>query len=199
MFVALLVLNLCVRLLADDCSGDHREREGRCKKVWDLVQWQRGGLFSPGKRFTYSNCGYLRNVFLWIVKMLLNVWICWLVRNYLKIVKSISKIVQSSLKKTWTTSWIEAERFCNLHHFNVHRVVSQAPSVEVKLAWLNELRRILTNQQKLLRGLWSTKCVDFKLCQLSSPSLLLFSVFAGNKLDLFTFSKWHEVFWPMQD
>ncbi|XP_037833166.1 proto-oncogene DBL isoform X1 [Kryptolebias marmoratus] len=27
----------------------------------------------------------------------------------------------------------------------------QAPSVEVKMAWLNELRRILTNQQKLLR------------------------------------------------
>lgn len=32
-------------------------------------------------------------------------------------------------------------------------VVSQAPTVEVKMAWLNELRRILTNQQKLLRGL----------------------------------------------
>lgn len=31
-------------------------------------------------------------------------------------------------------------------------VVSQAPTVEVKMAWLNELRRILTNQQKLLRG-----------------------------------------------
>ncbi|XP_035267501.1 proto-oncogene DBL isoform X3 [Anguilla anguilla] len=29
--------------------------------------------------------------------------------------------------------------------------VVQAPSVEVKLAWLNEIRRILTNQQKLLR------------------------------------------------
>uniref|UniRef100_A0A3Q2QUW9 MCF.2 cell line derived transforming sequence n=1 Tax=Fundulus heteroclitus TaxID=8078 RepID=A0A3Q2QUW9_FUNHE len=29
--------------------------------------------------------------------------------------------------------------------------VVQAPSVEVKMAWLNELRRILTNQQKLLR------------------------------------------------
>ena len=29
----------------------------------------------------------------------------------------------------------------------------QAPTVEVKMAWLNELRRILTNQQKLLRGL----------------------------------------------
>uniref|UniRef100_A0A665WRE4 MCF.2 cell line derived transforming sequence a n=1 Tax=Echeneis naucrates TaxID=173247 RepID=A0A665WRE4_ECHNA len=32
--------------------------------------------------------------------------------------------------------------------------VVQAPTVEVKMAWLNELRRILTNQQKLLRGLW---------------------------------------------
>uniref|UniRef100_A0A8C3AU38 MCF.2 cell line derived transforming sequence n=1 Tax=Cyclopterus lumpus TaxID=8103 RepID=A0A8C3AU38_CYCLU len=31
--------------------------------------------------------------------------------------------------------------------------VVQAPTVEVKMAWLNELRRILTNQQKLLRGL----------------------------------------------
>lgn len=29
--------------------------------------------------------------------------------------------------------------------------VIQAPSVEVKMAWLNELRRILTNQQKLLK------------------------------------------------
>lgn len=31
-------------------------------------------------------------------------------------------------------------------------VIHQAPTVEVKVAWLNELRRILTNQQKLLRG-----------------------------------------------
>uniref|UniRef100_A0A8D3BKV6 MCF.2 cell line derived transforming sequence n=1 Tax=Scophthalmus maximus TaxID=52904 RepID=A0A8D3BKV6_SCOMX len=30
----------------------------------------------------------------------------------------------------------------------------QAPTVEVKMAWLNELRRILTNQQKMLRGLY---------------------------------------------
>ncbi|XP_062855893.1 proto-oncogene DBL [Trichomycterus rosablanca] len=30
--------------------------------------------------------------------------------------------------------------------------VVQAPTVEVKLAWLNEMRKILTNQQKLLRG-----------------------------------------------
>ncbi|CAL8356346.1 unnamed protein product [Merluccius merluccius] len=30
--------------------------------------------------------------------------------------------------------------------------VIQAPTVEVKMAWLNELRRILTNQQKLLKG-----------------------------------------------
>lgn len=29
--------------------------------------------------------------------------------------------------------------------------VVQAPTVEVKMAWLNELRRILTNQQKMLR------------------------------------------------
>lgn len=36
-------------------------------------------------------------------------------------------------------------------------VVSQAPTVEVKMAWLNELRRILTNQQKLLRGLRTTE------------------------------------------
>uniref|UniRef100_A0A8C7FP11 MCF.2 cell line derived transforming sequence n=1 Tax=Oncorhynchus kisutch TaxID=8019 RepID=A0A8C7FP11_ONCKI len=28
----------------------------------------------------------------------------------------------------------------------------QAPTVEVKMAWLNDLRRILTNQQKLLKG-----------------------------------------------
>uniref|UniRef100_A0A669E0Z6 MCF.2 cell line derived transforming sequence n=1 Tax=Oreochromis niloticus TaxID=8128 RepID=A0A669E0Z6_ORENI len=34
--------------------------------------------------------------------------------------------------------------------------VVQAPTVEVKMAWLNELRRILTNQQKLLRGLRAT-------------------------------------------
>nr|XP_043895416.1 proto-oncogene DBL isoform X2 [Solea senegalensis] len=32
--------------------------------------------------------------------------------------------------------------------------VVQAPTVEVKMAWLSELRRILTNQQKLLRGRW---------------------------------------------
>lgn len=31
--------------------------------------------------------------------------------------------------------------------------VCQAPTLEVKMAWLSELRRILTNQQKLLRGL----------------------------------------------
>uniref|UniRef100_A0A8D0DCC3 MCF.2 cell line derived transforming sequence n=1 Tax=Sander lucioperca TaxID=283035 RepID=A0A8D0DCC3_SANLU len=31
--------------------------------------------------------------------------------------------------------------------------VVQAPTLEVKMTWLNELRRILTNQQKLLRGL----------------------------------------------
>uniref|UniRef100_A0A8D0CKE4 MCF.2 cell line derived transforming sequence n=1 Tax=Scleropages formosus TaxID=113540 RepID=A0A8D0CKE4_SCLFO len=30
--------------------------------------------------------------------------------------------------------------------------VVQAPSVEVKLAWLNEIRRVLTNQQRLLTG-----------------------------------------------
>uniref|UniRef100_A0A8C4F9T8 MCF.2 cell line derived transforming sequence a n=1 Tax=Dicentrarchus labrax TaxID=13489 RepID=A0A8C4F9T8_DICLA len=35
--------------------------------------------------------------------------------------------------------------------------VVQAPTVEVKMAWLNELRRILTNQQKLLRGLRTTQ------------------------------------------
>lgn len=46
----------------------------------------------------------------------------------------------------------EAEIFYMALTCTVH-VVSQAPSVEVKLAWLNELRRILTNQQKLLRGL----------------------------------------------
>uniref|UniRef100_A0A6Q2YDR6 MCF.2 cell line derived transforming sequence a n=1 Tax=Esox lucius TaxID=8010 RepID=A0A6Q2YDR6_ESOLU len=32
----------------------------------------------------------------------------------------------------------------------------QAPTVDVKMAWLNELRRILTNQQKLLKGLYVT-------------------------------------------
>lgn len=31
--------------------------------------------------------------------------------------------------------------------------VCQAPTVEVKMTWLHELRRILTDQQKLLRGL----------------------------------------------
>uniref|UniRef100_A0A671URP1 MCF.2 cell line derived transforming sequence a n=1 Tax=Sparus aurata TaxID=8175 RepID=A0A671URP1_SPAAU len=34
--------------------------------------------------------------------------------------------------------------------------VVQAPTLEVKMAWLNELRRILTNQQKMLRGLRDT-------------------------------------------
>uniref|UniRef100_A0A8B9LLF1 MCF.2 cell line derived transforming sequence a n=1 Tax=Astyanax mexicanus TaxID=7994 RepID=A0A8B9LLF1_ASTMX len=34
--------------------------------------------------------------------------------------------------------------------------VVQAPSVEVKLAWLNEMRKILTNQQKILKGLFYT-------------------------------------------
>uniref|UniRef100_A0A4W6EFX7 MCF.2 cell line derived transforming sequence n=1 Tax=Lates calcarifer TaxID=8187 RepID=A0A4W6EFX7_LATCA len=35
--------------------------------------------------------------------------------------------------------------------------VVQAPTLEVKTAWLNELRRILTNQQKMLRESLSTK------------------------------------------
>uniref|UniRef100_H3AQ50 MCF.2 cell line derived transforming sequence b n=1 Tax=Latimeria chalumnae TaxID=7897 RepID=H3AQ50_LATCH len=30
--------------------------------------------------------------------------------------------------------------------------IVQAPTVDVKMAWLNEIRKILTNQQKLLRG-----------------------------------------------
>uniref|UniRef100_A0AAR2L6L3 MCF.2 cell line derived transforming sequence a n=1 Tax=Pygocentrus nattereri TaxID=42514 RepID=A0AAR2L6L3_PYGNA len=34
--------------------------------------------------------------------------------------------------------------------------VVQAPTVEVKLAWLNEMRKILTNQQKILKGLFYT-------------------------------------------
>uniref|UniRef100_A0A8C8DZ24 MCF.2 cell line derived transforming sequence a n=1 Tax=Oryzias sinensis TaxID=183150 RepID=A0A8C8DZ24_9TELE len=38
--------------------------------------------------------------------------------------------------------------------------VVQAPSVEVKMAWLNELRKILTHQQKLLRGLCKQKDVN---------------------------------------
>lgn len=43
--------------------------------------------------------------------------------------------------------WCELER--SLHVC----AVCQAPSVEVKMSWLHELRRILTDQQKLLRGL----------------------------------------------
>uniref|UniRef100_A0A3Q4AE34 Uncharacterized protein n=1 Tax=Mola mola TaxID=94237 RepID=A0A3Q4AE34_MOLML len=37
--------------------------------------------------------------------------------------------------------------------------VVQAPTVEVKMAWLNELRRILTNQQKMLRGLRTNRVI----------------------------------------
>lgn len=48
---------------------------------------------------------------------------------------------------TWTKHLQMEQNFCQ-----AVTVVSQAPTVEVKMAWLNELRRILTNQQKLLRG-----------------------------------------------
>lgn len=44
-------------------------------------------------------------------------------------------------------SYRELERSLNLS------AVCQAPTVEVKTTWLQELRRILTDQQKLLRGL----------------------------------------------
>lgn len=36
-------------LLADDCCGDHRECQGRCEEVWDLVQWQGGSVCGSGK------------------------------------------------------------------------------------------------------------------------------------------------------
>ena len=32
----------------DECRGNHRKRERRHKEVWNLVQWQRSGLHSPG-------------------------------------------------------------------------------------------------------------------------------------------------------
>uniref|UniRef100_A0A4W5QIH4 MCF.2 cell line derived transforming sequence a n=1 Tax=Hucho hucho TaxID=62062 RepID=A0A4W5QIH4_9TELE len=55
--------------------------------------------------------------------------------------------------------------------------VVQAPTVEVKTAWLGELRRILTNQQKLLKGLDVTHITQqrtgFNSDQINSPSLHL--------------------------
>uniref|UniRef100_A0AAR2K3U9 MCF.2 cell line derived transforming sequence a n=1 Tax=Pygocentrus nattereri TaxID=42514 RepID=A0AAR2K3U9_PYGNA len=41
--------------------------------------------------------------------------------------------------------------------------VVQAPTVEVKLAWLNEMRKILTNQQKILKGLFYTWLSEYLL------------------------------------
>lgn len=38
-----------VCLLADDCCGDHREGQGRCEEIWDLVQWQGGSVCGSGK------------------------------------------------------------------------------------------------------------------------------------------------------
>lgn len=36
-------------LLADDSCGDHRERQRRREKVWDLVQWQGGSIRDSGE------------------------------------------------------------------------------------------------------------------------------------------------------
>lgn len=47
--------------------------------------------------------------------------------------------------------------------FIVFPGASQAPTVEVKMAWLSELRRILTNQQKLLRGLTIDACTHIHM------------------------------------
>uniref|UniRef100_A0A8C1T349 MCF.2 cell line derived transforming sequence a n=1 Tax=Cyprinus carpio TaxID=7962 RepID=A0A8C1T349_CYPCA len=56
----------------------------------------------------------------------------------------------------------------------------QAPTVEVKIAWLNEIRKILTNQQKQLKGLntfpslWiksSAKCINVNDCKNEHSSL----------------------------
>lgn len=38
-----------VRLLADDCCGDHGERQGRSEEVWNLVQWQGGSVRGSGR------------------------------------------------------------------------------------------------------------------------------------------------------
>uniref|UniRef100_A0A8D3E5Y5 MCF.2 cell line derived transforming sequence b n=1 Tax=Scophthalmus maximus TaxID=52904 RepID=A0A8D3E5Y5_SCOMX len=57
--------------------------------------------------------------------------------------------------------------------------IVQAPTVEVKVAWLTEIRKILTNQQKLCQGLCS--CYDL----LSTSMLLFFNscfLFWGTKL-----------------
>uniref|UniRef100_A0A3B3UJH6 MCF.2 cell line derived transforming sequence n=1 Tax=Poecilia latipinna TaxID=48699 RepID=A0A3B3UJH6_9TELE len=52
--------------------------------------------------------------------------------------------------------------------------VVQAPTVEVKMAWLNELRRILTNQQKLLRGSSTNWCTLKRwLCYVSRPFIII--------------------------
>lgn len=48
-----------VCLLADDCGGDHRERQGRCEKVWDLVQWQGGSVCGSGKESSIPHLTYL--------------------------------------------------------------------------------------------------------------------------------------------
>lgn len=46
-----VTVSVCV--LTDECGGDYRERQGRCEKVWDLVQWQGGGVLSSGKDYLY--------------------------------------------------------------------------------------------------------------------------------------------------
>lgn len=54
----------------------------------------------------------------------------------------------------------------NTHEVEARPNVSalcQAPTVEVKMSWLHELRRILTDQQKLLRGL-QTPLGHFEMC-----------------------------------
>lgn len=44
----------------------------------------------------------------------------------------------------------------------------QAPTVEVKVAWLTEIRKILTNQLKLRQGLYGCCNCPLRLCLLSS-------------------------------
>uniref|UniRef100_A0A8C2CCI9 MCF.2 cell line derived transforming sequence a n=1 Tax=Cyprinus carpio TaxID=7962 RepID=A0A8C2CCI9_CYPCA len=53
--------------------------------------------------------------------------------------------------------------------------VIQAPTVEVKIAWLNEIRKILTNQQKQLKGLntFPRSCVTLLQSQSRCRCLLL--------------------------
>lgn len=67
-----------------------------------------------------------------------------------------------------------------VHDYNLPFCDHKAPTVEVKLAWLNAIRKILTNQQKLFKGEYKhlalkTICFYFfyikKIFLMNSPTM----------------------------